>query len=255
MGCGGSKASHEDVAIKVDAAQPEADGKTPATPPAATKNAVIGYKEVVATGAAAQPEAEAEREWPAFSEEQVATLGARVGEALKAAFPDNETAYNEQMVNLHRELAKRGNDRQGHGEVYATVLDYLDGLALEEGIQHGAGEADPAADYDPPDEYPGEEGLGRLWVQVRFLTTADDLPRLEAELTSRSGPEQWSSLIEVRKLLLVGDPEEAAAYARWDPTAAELDAEFEQLMGKVGKEENVSDDYAKVRARELGHPA
>ena len=66
-----------------------------------------------------------------------------------------------------------------------------------------------------------------------MLFRSEDLPRLEGELADKPAEEQWRILLEVRTFLLEGDQEEQQAFNEWNPSAADLEAEWRQMMSTV----------------------
>ena len=217
--------------------------------------------------AAATGEEGEEGEDEPFTEQEVTELYAQVQEMLKEAV-ETEAEYDEQMTDLDKELD--GKDVDQKGRILYEVLDYLEqgeeeamgeeGEEGEGGAQGGgarggdggdAGDGgdggDDEADYEP---YPGPEGLDGLWKEVLDLCAEEDVPRLEEELKGKRPEDQWKTLLEVRSFLLEGDEEEKLAFEEWQPTASELDAEWQGLMAQVPPEEakQVEGDYAKASA-------
>ena len=84
------------------------------------------------------------------------------------------------------------------------------------------------------------------------ICAEDDVPRLEEELKGKAPEEQWKILLEVRDFLINGDAEEQQAFNEWQPTVAELDAEWKGLMDRVPPEEaeELAPDFAKASAED-----
>ena len=201
-------------------------------------------------------EEEGEGEEEPFTEEEVAELYGQAQEMLKEAV-ETEQEYNEQMTDLDKEL--EGKDLQDRGRILYDVIEYLEqgeeeGEEGDEGQPTGAegDEGEEGAEDDEIPPYPGKKGLEDLWAEVLELCAEEDVPRLENELKGKSDEQQWATLCEVKTFLLEGDEEEQQAFMEWQPTPAELDAEWKALMQRVPPEEakEVEGDYRKASAED-----
>lgn len=193
-----------------------------------------------------------------FTEEEVAQMHEEIRELAQQMYT-NEEEYNNFLSELDAEL-EENNDLQERGHILLDVLEYLQNPEEGEEGDYGVGDdtegapARPATaggDGDEVEEmepYPGEEGLQELWKELQEVCSEDDIKRLEDELDGKRPEEQWKILMEVYEYLSEEQERERQEFEAWQPTKAQLEKEWREMMARVPAEDvdEVQADWKKA---------
>ena len=77
--------------------------------------------------------------------------------------------------------------------------------------------------------------LMELWKEIQQSVSGDDVAQIEAELKGKAPEAQWAVLLEVASYLQEESSADEAAFAEWMPTAAQIEAEWEELMAQAAE--------------------
>ena len=156
------------------------------------------------------------------------------------------------LKELEEEIA--GKELQRQGEILLDVLEEFQARAEKRDAGPSGGDGKQGGGAGPsgggggggggkqggggggaPEPYPGPAGLMELWKEIQQSVSGDDVAQIEAELKGKAPEAQWAVLLEVASYLQEESSADEAAFAEWMPTAAQIEAEWEELMAQAAE--------------------